>query len=118
MPDAIAITGGLDPTYTFFWGHTPKEPGTVGKWVFSQWFPASFVVDGSKYATAEHWMMAEKARMFGDDDAEQQIIDSDSPKEAKAIGRTVRDYDDTLWTERRFCVVVEGNVAKFEQRLG
>ena len=60
-------------------------------------------------------MMAEKARMFRDEDAEQQILGCDGPKEAKAIGRTVRDYDDALWSEGRFSVVVEGNAAKFDQ---
>lgn len=34
----------------------------------SQWARLDFEIDGVKYITAEHWMMAEKARTFGDDE--------------------------------------------------
>ena len=48
-------------SYLFFWGHTPKQAGTVDKAVLSQWYPAPFVVADVHDATAEHYMMAEKA---------------------------------------------------------
>lgn len=47
--------------YLYFWGHTPNQKGTIGKNVFSQWYPAAFEIGGIRYATAEHYMMAEKA---------------------------------------------------------
>lgn len=47
--------------YVYFWGHTPKQKGIADKAVFSQWYPAPFELDGERYATAEHYMMAEKA---------------------------------------------------------
>lgn len=34
---------------------------------FSQWFKCEFDVDGQQYVTAEQYMMAEKARLFGDE---------------------------------------------------
>jgi predicted NAD-dependent protein-ADP-ribosyltransferase YbiA (DUF1768 family) len=34
--------------------------------VLSQWYPALLTLDGNTYPTAEHWMMASKARLFGD----------------------------------------------------
>ena len=49
--------------YLFFWGH--RSEGRVTSTCLSQWYPAGFVVDGVRYATAEHWMMAGKARLFG-----------------------------------------------------
>ncbi|CAN5641340.1 NADAR family protein [soil metagenome] len=96
----------------FFWGHTPKSE-TIDASCLSQWFPAAFVVDGVRYATAEHFMMAEKARTFGDDVALDRVLAAKTPAEAKAVGRSVRDYDDAVWEKARGLAVVRGNVAKF-----
>jgi ribA/ribD-fused uncharacterized protein len=61
-------------------------------------------------------MMAEKARLFGDADAEAAVIDAANPALAKAAGRTVRDFDDAVWERERFEIVVRGNVHKFAAR--
>lgn len=53
--------------------------------------------------------------MFGDDEAAAKIIDALEPKTAKALGRTVRDFDDNVWKSRCRSVVTEGNLAKFSQ---
>ena len=73
--------------YLFFWGHTPVRAGEVDKAVLSQWYPAPFTLDGVRYATAEHYMMAEKARLFGADDIRRQILQSGNPGQAHALGR-------------------------------
>lgn len=79
----------------------------------SQWYPANFVADGDHYATAEHWMMAGKARLFDDGDALVEILASTDPKHAKALGRAVRGFDADAWNAHRCAVVVEGNLHKF-----
>jgi hypothetical protein len=81
----------------------------------SQWYPAPFDVDGQQYPTAEHFMMAEKARLFGDEGARQQILASGSPGAAQALGRRVRGFDDRIWGEHRVDIVARGSVAKFSQ---
>ena len=48
-------------SYLFFGGYTPKQAGKIDKAVLSQWYPAPFVVADVHDATAEHYMMAEKA---------------------------------------------------------
>jgi ribA/ribD-fused uncharacterized protein len=101
--------------YLYFWGHRPRADGGVSASCFSQWFASPFVVEDVRYATAEHWMMAEKARLFGDDAALARVFAKDDPSVAKAAGRSVRDFDDALWTRRRFDTVVRGNLAKFGQ---
>ena len=53
------LTSGGTVDFFFFWGHTPKRAGEVDASCLSQWFPATFDVDGTTYRTAEHWMMAE-----------------------------------------------------------
>ncbi|GAA1869787.1 NADAR family protein [Myceligenerans crystallogenes] len=108
-----AVAAGAAVKYLPFWGHQPHPDGRLGTGCLSQWWPSEFAVDGITYATAEHWMMAEKARLFGDRDAERQAIDAPNPALAKAAGRLVREFDDAVWAEARFEIVVRGNVHKF-----
>jgi len=98
-----------------FWGHTPKEGAAVGIWVLSQWWPCRFTVEGVEYASAEHWMMCDKARLFGDADAVAAILAAPTPAEAKNLGRLVRGFDDAHWNAARYEAVVRGNVFKFGQ---
>lgn len=107
-----AVERGEKPRFLFFWGHTPKG-GHVGPWVLSNWFPSPFVIDGVTYATNEHWMMAEKARVFGDSVARARVMKAKDPGEAKAIGREVRSFDDDVWDAARFDIVARGCEAKF-----
>ncbi|MBA4109208.1 MAG: DUF1768 domain-containing protein [Leptothrix sp. (in: Bacteria)] len=101
--------------YLHFWGHQPKKDGSIGKTCFSQWFESSFTLGEITYLTAEHYMMAEKARLFDDQETWNQIIAAKSPALAKKLGREIRNFDDRLWDARRFDAVVEGNLAKFSQ---
>ncbi len=107
------IDSGATIRFLFFWGHTPKRAGHVDASCLSQWFPRAFTHEGVRYATAEHFMMASKARLFRDARALEAILAAPSPAEAKSLGRTVRDYDDDAWERARFDAVVRGNVAKF-----
>ncbi len=109
------ITAGFQPQYLFFWGHQPTSDKPIGKWCLSQWFPAPFVIDSIEYPTAEHFMMAEKARLFGDHDTLQQILVAPHPGAAKALGRQVQGFDEGVWLQQRFEIVVRGNRAKFAQ---
>lgn len=100
--------------FLYFWGHTGSG-GPVGKECFSQWYPAPFTLDGDTYATAEHYMMAEKARLFGDEATRAAILRAPHPDAAKKLGRQVQGFDEARWNEARFEVVVRGNAAKFGQ---
>ncbi len=104
---------GTRVTYLYFWGHRPRHDGRVGASCLSQWWPAPFTVDGVEYATAEHWMMASKARLFGDAEAERHAVEAPHPALAKKAGRLVRGFDETAWERERFRVVAEGSVHKF-----
>jgi len=98
-----------------FWGHRPTATGVAGPGCLSQWWPAEFTVDGVAYLTAEHWMMAGKARLFGDEDGLATVLATRSPAAAKAAGRKVRDFDERAWVDARYEIVVAGNLAKFGQ---
>ncbi|MFD9504590.1 NADAR family protein [Streptomyces sp. NPDC060035] len=101
--------------YLPFWGHRPRADGRLGESCLSQWWPAPFTVDSVTYASAEHWMMAGKARLFGDEEAEHGAVAASSPAAAKKVGRLVRGFDDGLWGRERFALVVAGSVHKFGQ---
>ena len=97
-----------------FWGHRPRREGQIGSHVLSQWFPHECVApEGHRYPTAEHFMMAEKARLFGDDNLLDQIAHANSPGHAKDLGRRIRGFDESTWAENRFSIVHAGSIAKF-----
>lgn len=80
---------------------------------FSQWYPHTFDVDGIKYRTAEQYMMAMKADYFGDDAAYEAIMRTADPKEQKAIGRTVKNFDAEAWGAVSRGFVYTANMSKF-----
>ncbi|TDQ04577.1 NADAR family protein [Labedaea rhizosphaerae] len=106
---------GENIEYVRFWGHRPRKDGRIGTACLSQWWPAAFVVGGERFATAEHFMMVGKARLFGDEEAAMKILETDEPAAAKKLGRTVRGFDDETWQAAAFDIVVRGNLAKFDQ---
>ena len=108
-------SGASIPKWLMFWGHQPERDGSIGKGALSQWWPCSFTVEGTTYTSAEHWMMAGKARLFEDEEALGRILAAESPAQAKHLGRLVRGFDDDRWAAACFPLVTQGNVAKFGQ---
>jgi ribA/ribD-fused uncharacterized protein len=101
--------------YIFFWGDTPNRDGSIGPSCLRQWYHAPFTVNGTRYPTAEHWMMAAKARLFNDDDSLRRILAASHPQKAKAIGRQVTGFTTEIWQHHRTTLVAEGNLHKFRQ---
>jgi len=101
--------------FVFFWGHQPLKNGNIGKSCFSQWYEQSFEQEGIVYPTAEHWMMAEKARLFNDNEVLTKIIESPSAPEVKKFGRQIKSFEKSTWDEHKFEIVKKGNLLKFEQ---
>jgi len=106
---------GKRTKFLFFWGHRKSKSGELTSACFSQWWTLPFIVDKVKYNTAEHWMMAQKALLFNDKEIFDKIIAAKSPAEAKKLGRQVRNFDDKIWNEKRFDIVLKGSVHKFTQ---
>jgi hypothetical protein len=92
--------------YTFFF--TEASP-------FSQWYRCSFVVDGRTFNCAEQFMMHGKATLFSDAEMAAKILAADHPKQHKALGRKVRNFDDAAWRAAREGIVTAGSRAKFTQ---
>lgn len=98
-----------------FWGHRPEPSGRIGTGCLSQWWSAAFDIDGVTYPSAEHYMMAAKARLFGDSAIEAKVLAARTPAEAKSLGRQIASFDEQVWLDRRFRIVVDGGFAKFSQ---
>lgn len=96
-----------------FWGYKPIDK--IGKNCFCQWFPSTFVADGITYSCAEQYMMAQKAKLFGDKESFDKIIASTNPKEMQQFGREVKNFDQNIWNENKFSIVRTGNLYKFSQ---
>jgi len=101
----------MNADYTFFWNGP-----------LSQWEPAYFELDGVEYNCAEQYMMAEKARLFDDDQSLEEIMDSDDPAAQKKLGRLVQGFEQDEWEEdedngypRCWNIVWRGTMAKFSQ---
>lgn len=100
MSHSITIRGG----YALFWGQWP-----------SNWQPSPFVLDGRAYNCVEQWMMASKARLFGDTETEARVMASADPSDQKRYGRGIRGYDDLRWAAVRYQIVLRGVVEKYRQ---
>lgn len=90
--------------YALFWSEWP-----------SQWTWSPFTIDNKRYNCAEQWMMAEKARLFGDREAEKKIMASTDPSDQKSYGRKVVGFDANQWESVAYKVVLRGSLEKYRQ---
>jgi len=107
-----AIAAGEQVKFLFFWGH---QGTAASKACLSQWFPSPFTEHDHMFATAEHYMMWRKATLFDDQHTAKRVLAADHPKQAKDLGRQVRNFDQVTWESHREKIVVDGNVLKFSQ---
>ncbi|RED62963.1 MULTISPECIES: NADAR family protein [Cohnella] len=110
-----ACRAGRKFKYLFFWGHTPPVDGSVNQSCLSQWWMSPFEIEGTEYSCTEQYMMAEKARLFGDGEMLAAIMQAKHPKEMKAFGRSVGNFDKDVWESRCYEIVKRGCLAKFSQ---
>lgn len=81
----------------------------------SQWYPCKFMYENETYVCNEQFMMAQKAKLFKDNDTLKKIMQTESPREQKALGRKVKNFNQNLWDKHRYDIVYKGNFAKFSQ---
>ena len=101
--------------YLYFWKNVPRDDGKLDQGCLSQWYSAKFKIGEQEFPTAEHFMMHSKATLFEDHEIAEQILKTPSCKEVKALGRKVTNFDEELWREHRFAIVLRANLAKFSQ---
>lgn len=108
------INKGYSTYYIFFWREINGND-EVNKSCLSQWYHAPFKSNEYTFNTTEHYMMARKALLFRDKETFIKIIKAITPAEAKSLGRQVKNFDEAIWDENKFDIVVKGNLLKFSQ---
>lgn len=98
-----------------FWGHQPSQDGSITKSCFSQWWREDFFSVVNSYFCMEQYMMAEKAGLFEDQEIREQILKCDDQKQIKALGRKVKGFDQKVWDNFKYSIVLNGNWCKFSQ---
>ena len=101
------------PEILLFYGH--KMTDEITEMCLSQWYPCEFEAEGTKYTSAEQYMMAEKARLFGDEEIRAQILKTSDPAICKKLGRKVRNFNQEKWNKNRENIARKGNFYKFSQ---
>ena len=96
-------------TYIFFF----HDNGLNG--YLSNWYPATFSVDGVTYRDTEQYFMAAKAKRFGDEACFSRIMASSDPAEVKRLGRLVKNFEAAVWDAERYEIMKTANRAKFSQ---
>lgn len=95
--------------HVFFWG----------SWL-SNWYPAPFTLTDSldnelTFRTSEQYFMWRKAMEFKDEETAKKILEAETPKEAKKLGRKVKGFDDSVWDKKKYDVMFTANVHKYHQ---
>ena len=104
------VGSGAKFKYLYFWGHTGRG---IGPHFLSQWCPIEFYESKVLFKSAEHYMMYRKALLFSDQRTAELVLAADDPGKAKALGRQIKNFDESKWMVNRFEIVVEGSVLKF-----
>ncbi|MCM1541925.1 MAG: NADAR family protein [Blautia sp.] len=91
--------------------HNPDERNGY----LSNWYLSDFETGGIRYSSMEQYMMHQKAVLFHDEEIGGQILDTSDVGKIKALGRSVRGYDDLLWNGMRQILIYKGLMEKFRQ---
>jgi ribA/ribD-fused uncharacterized protein len=83
--------------------------------IYSNFFPSAFTIDNVTYRFVEQFMMASKARCFGDYTSERKIMAESVPLAIKRLGRGVQGYVEEVWVAQREDIVFQACLAKFQQ---
>jgi len=95
----------IEEKYTFFWNGP-----------FSQWDASPFMdLNGLMYNCCEQAMMAHKAMTFKDEESFKKIMATTSPREQKALGRKVKNFNPKVWDVMSSLIVYDMNLLKFSQ---
>lgn len=92
--------------YALFWGG-----------IFSNWAKAMIHKDGNDFYTSEHMFMYGKAVIFDDPESAEKILKVKSPRDAKALGRAVKNFDPKIWDSYKYKIMREAVFEKFKWNL-
>ena len=91
--------------------HNPGEENGY----LSNWYLSDFTVEGIKFSSMEQYMMYQKALCFEDHGCAAKILATSDVGDIKALGRSVQNYNETIWNGLRQIIVYKGLTQKFKQ---
>lgn len=91
--------------------HKPEEINGY----LSNWYLSDFMTDGIRFTSMEQYMMYKKAILFNDTEIASQILQTSDVGKIKALGRSVGNYNESLWNGMRQIIVYKGLLEKFKQ---
>ena len=94
----------------YFYSHTRGDLKYL-----SNFYHSRFVVDGHEFTSSEQYFMYRKALTFGDEGTAKFILKANFPDTAKKLGRKVKNYDDEVWSDVGYGIMVEALTHKFSQ---
>lgn len=94
----------ITDNFVFFWGD-----------FLSNWAASPIVYEDKNFLTSEQLFMFLKAQYFNDSDTALEILLSESPKEAKKLGRKVKGFNEQAWSNYRETAMEISVYAKFAQ---
>lgn len=113
-----AVSEGKRPEYILFWKPELSHDESITKSCLGQWWKSDFWSVAHTYCCMEQFMMAKKAELFGDEEIREQILQCSDPRQMKALGRKVGNFDETVWDKVKYSIVLNGNYLKFTQNSG
>lgn len=82
---------------------------------FSNFYPAEIDAEGHHFATSEHYYHFKKAEIFDDQETMAKILQTTDPGKAKALGRKVKNFDESFWSSCSVDMMQMVNLAKYKQ---
>jgi ribA/ribD-fused uncharacterized protein len=86
-----------------------------GKSYLSNFYKCRFTFEGVVFSSNEQFFHFKKAELFNDKDAMKKILATDYPADQKKIGRTVKNYNESVWSKHCYSIMKQGLYAKFSQ---
>lgn len=104
--------GNIHPCY-FFW-KTDDEDGYMSNWYHSEFVMKDTVTKQDLcFNSSEQYFMWAKAKLFGDEETAQKIYESGSCREQKDLGRQVKNFDQLVWNQNKYQIMVDAIYYKF-----
>ena len=85
---------------------------------FSNFSTAYFTdKDGLRYNCSEQYLMLQKCLLFDQNNTEllRKITNSKSPAAIKLYGRQVKNFDENIWSQHKYKIMLQGLRYKFNQ---
>lgn len=110
--DGVLMEVNVTDKYVAFWGS-----------VFSNFYPCEIHVTNDwwdkpvdlHFTSSEQYFMWLKATYFDDYETADKILEAKTPKEAKALGRQVKEFEEEEWAKIREDAMYNAVYAKFSQ---